>query len=133
MTFEKLAMDPELKQGIMDDLDRFVRRKKYYKSVGKAWKRGYLLYGPPGTGKSSLIAAMANYLKFDIYDLELSQVYNDSNLRRILMSTSNRSILAIEDIDCSVVQDRENGSEDHQDSNTNNKVCVLLLFQVLIN
>ena len=133
VTFEKLAMDPELKQGIMDDLDRFVRRKKYYKSVGKAWKRGYLLYGPPGTGKSSLIAAMANYLKFDIYDLELSQVYNDSNLRRILMSTSNRSILAIEDIDCSVVQDRENGSEDHQDSNTNNKVCVLLLFQVLIN
>ncbi|KAL2898704.1 hypothetical protein RDABS01_006847, partial [Bienertia sinuspersici] len=34
--------------------------------IGRAWKRGYLLYGPPGTGKSSLIAAIANYLKFDI-------------------------------------------------------------------
>ncbi|KAL0448346.1 UNVERIFIED_CONTAM: AAA-ATPase [Sesamum latifolium] len=55
VTFDKLAMDPNLKQAIVDDLDRFVRRKDYYRKVGKAWKRGYLLYGPPGTGKSSLI------------------------------------------------------------------------------
>jgi predicted AAA+ superfamily ATPase len=32
------------------------------------------LYGPPGTGKSSMVAAMANFLKYDMYDLELSQV-----------------------------------------------------------
>ena len=73
---------------------------------------------------------MANYLKFDIYDLELSQVNDDSDLRRILMSTSNRSILAIEDIDCSVTeQDRENGTEDHhQNSKTNSKVLRCLIF-----
>ncbi|KAK9177111.1 hypothetical protein WN944_029130 [Citrus x changshan-huyou] len=40
---------------IMDDLERFLQRKEFYRRVGKAWKRGYLLYGPPGTGKSSLI------------------------------------------------------------------------------
>nr|GEX05719.1 hypothetical protein [Tanacetum cinerariifolium] len=50
----------------------FVKRREYYRKVGKAWKRDYLLYGPPGTGKSSLIAAMANYMNFDIYDLELA-------------------------------------------------------------
>ncbi|KAE8099884.1 hypothetical protein FH972_017828 [Carpinus fangiana] len=111
-TFETLAMDPDLKKAIVDDLDRFVRRKEFYKKVGKAWKRGYLLYGPPGTGKSSLIAAMANYLKFDIYDLELTSIYGNSDLRRILLSTSNRSILVIEDIDCSVeMQDRQNPGE----------------------
>ncbi|XP_075108783.1 protein HYPER-SENSITIVITY-RELATED 4-like [Nicotiana tabacum] len=59
-TFETLAMDVEQKERIVKDLDRFVKRKEYYRKVGKAWKRGYLLYGPPGTGKSSLIAAMAN-------------------------------------------------------------------------
>ena len=59
-TFEALTMDIEQKKAIIDDLDRFVRRKKFYNKVGRAWKRGYLLYGPPGTGKSSLIAAMAN-------------------------------------------------------------------------
>ncbi|KAF4383296.1 hypothetical protein F8388_009327 [Cannabis sativa] len=77
-------------------------RKDYYRKVGKAWKRGYLLYGPPGTGKSSLIASMANYLNFDVYDLELSKLNNDSDLRRVLVAMANRSILVIEDIDCSI-------------------------------
>ncbi|CAF1718211.1 hypothetical protein HID58_085245 [Brassica napus] len=76
-TFDTLAMDPSAKKKIIDDLERFLKRKEFYKRVGKAWKRGYLLYGPPGTGKSSLIAAMANYLKFDIFDLELSSVQNN--------------------------------------------------------
>ncbi|XP_016495159.1 AAA-ATPase At5g17760 [Nicotiana tabacum] len=101
-TFDTLAMDLELKKAIIEDLDRFFKRKDYYKKVGKAWKRGYLLYGPPGTGKSSLIAAMANYLKFDVYDLELSCVKRDSDLRSLLLRTTNRSILVVEDIDCSI-------------------------------
>ncbi|XLR20948.1 hypothetical protein S83_048860, partial [Arachis hypogaea] len=83
-------------------LNLFLRRKEYYKRVGKAWKRGYFLYGPPGTGKSSLIAATANYLRFDIYDLDLKEVQFNSDLRRLLIGTGSKSILAIEDIDCSV-------------------------------
>ncbi|XVE66995.1 hypothetical protein DITRI_Ditri08aG0125000 [Diplodiscus trichospermus] len=101
-TFETLAMDTDLKDKIMKDLERFVRRKEYYKRVGKAWKRGYLLFGPPGTGKSSLIAAMANYLNFDIYDLELTDIRANSELRKVLTSTGNKSILVVEDIDCSL-------------------------------
>ncbi|KAF2312331.1 hypothetical protein GH714_034277 [Hevea brasiliensis] len=106
-TFETLAMDPELKDTILKDLERFLKRKDYYRKVGKAWKRGYLLYGPPGTGKSSLIAAMANYLNFDIYDLELTDLRCNSELRRLLIATANRSILVVEDIDCTIeLQDR---------------------------
>ncbi|KAF5180756.1 Aaa-atpase [Thalictrum thalictroides] len=107
-TFDTLAMDQKLKREIIDDLDRFVKRREFYKRVGKAWKRGYLLYGPPGTGKSSLIAAMANYLKFDVYDMELANIMNNMQLRNFLVATANRSILVIEDIDCSVdLQNRE--------------------------
>ncbi|KAL9390158.1 hypothetical protein Peur_018763 [Populus x canadensis] len=109
-TFDTLARDPVLKKEIMDDLDRFVTRKDFYLKVGKPWKRGYLLYGPPGTGKSSLIAAMANYLKFDIYNLELASLHGNSDLRKLLTRTTNRSILVIKDIDCSIeLQDRQNG------------------------
>ncbi|XP_044508673.1 AAA-ATPase At3g50940-like [Mangifera indica] len=100
-TFDTLAMDSNLKEKIMEDLERFVKRKEFYKRVGKAWKRGYLLYGPPGTGKSSLIAAMANYLNFDIYDLELASVGN-SEFRKLLVTTENKSILVVEDIDRSL-------------------------------
>ncbi|CAA0833999.1 Unknown protein [Striga hermonthica] len=35
-----LAMDPDLKRTVVEDLDRFVRRKDNYRSVGKAWRRG---------------------------------------------------------------------------------------------
>ncbi|KAL5721710.1 hypothetical protein ACHQM5_005320 [Ranunculus cassubicifolius] len=102
VTFDKLAMDDAQKKMIMDDLDRFVERKDFYRRVGKAWKRGYLLYGPPGTGKSSLVAAMANYLNFNIYDLELTSLRGNSDFRRLLISTKNRSIIVVEDIDRSV-------------------------------
>lgn len=104
-TFDTIAMDAELKNTILEDLERFIRRKDYYRKVGKAWKRGYLLYGPPGTGKSSLIAAMANYLNFDIYDLELTENVSNSDLRTLLLSIANQSILVVEDIDCTIKMD----------------------------
>ncbi|KAL8143667.1 hypothetical protein V2J09_016699 [Rumex salicifolius] len=105
-TFDTLAMDLDMKKTIMEDLEMFVMRKEFYRKVGKAWKRGYLLYGPPGTGKSSLIAAMANFLNFDIYDLELTDLSYNSELRKLLIGTANRSILVVEDIDCSIDLER---------------------------
>ncbi|XP_065874805.1 AAA-ATPase At2g18193-like [Euphorbia lathyris] len=115
-TFDTIAMDSDLKKSIVQDIDRFLTRKDYYKRIGKAWKRGYLLYGPPETGKSSLIAAMANYLKYDIYILELSDIDSDYELRSTILETDRKSIIVVEDIDCnSEVLDRSK-SEDHSDS-----------------
>ncbi|XP_047313438.1 AAA-ATPase At5g57480-like [Impatiens glandulifera] len=101
-TFDTLAMDPKKKEEIMADLKDFAKGQSFYQKTGRAWKRGYLLYGPPGTGKSSMIAAMANYLGYDIYDLELTEVHTNSELRKLLMKTSSKSIIVIEDIDCSI-------------------------------
>jgi chaperone BCS1 len=99
-TFDTVAMDPALKQSVIADLDRFLKRREYYRRIGKAWKRGYLLYGPPGTGKSSLVAAIASYLRFDLYDLDLSNVDCNWELQQLLTAMPNKSILVIEDIDC---------------------------------
>ncbi|KAL2333733.1 hypothetical protein Fmac_014946 [Flemingia macrophylla] len=101
-TFETVAMERHVRDFVLRDLDRFLGRREYYRKVGRAWKRGYLLYGPPGTGKSSFIAAMANYLRFDVYDLELTELQCNSELRRLLISIANRSILVVEDIDCTL-------------------------------
>ncbi|RCV39209.1 hypothetical protein SETIT_8G204900v2 [Setaria italica] len=100
--FDTLAMNPDVKEDIMDDLRAFQEAKDYYTKVGKAWKRGYLLFGPPGTGKSTMIAAMANFLDYDVYDLELTAVKNNTELRQLFIETTAKSIIVIEDIDCSV-------------------------------
>ena len=101
-TFQTLAMDPLKKAELVNDLLSFRESKEYYTRVGKAWKRGYLLYGPPGTGKSSLIAAMANLLEYDVYDLELTAVKDNSSLRGLLIEMTSKSIVVVEDIDCSL-------------------------------
>ncbi|TYJ28208.1 hypothetical protein E1A91_A07G243500v1 [Gossypium mustelinum] len=101
-TFDTLAMDEKKIREIKKDLVTFSNGKEYYAKIGKAWKRGYLLYGPPGTGKSTMVAAMANFLNYDVYDLELTTVKNNVELRRLLIETSNKSIIVIEDIDCSL-------------------------------
>ncbi|KAE8788998.1 cell Division Protein AAA ATPase family protein [Hordeum vulgare] len=101
-TFATLGMDPDRKRDIIDDLEMFRDGKDYYASVGKAWKRGYLLFGPPGTGKSTMIAAMAKYLDYDVYDLELTSVKNNTELRRLFIETKGKSIIVVEDIDCSI-------------------------------
>ena len=51
-------------------------------------------------------------MNFDIYDLELTDIKSNSELRRLLVSTANRSILVVEDIDCSVqLHDRDTVEE----------------------
>ncbi|KAH0942645.1 hypothetical protein HID58_002282, partial [Brassica napus] len=101
-TFDTLAMENEKKEEIKNDLTKFSNSQDYYKRIGKAWKRGYLLHGPPGTGKSTMVAAMANFLDYDVYDLELTTVKDNTELRRLLIETSGKSIIVIEDIDCSL-------------------------------
>ncbi|KAK4373902.1 hypothetical protein RND71_004579 [Anisodus tanguticus] len=120
-TFATLAMDPKKKAEIMADLLDFASGESFYQRTGRAWKRGYLLYGPPGTGKSSMIAAMANYLGYDIYDLELTEVHTNSELRKLLMKTSSKSIIVIEDIDCSInlTNRKNNNSSSGGSSNSN--------------
>ncbi|XP_022750614.1 AAA-ATPase ASD, mitochondrial-like [Durio zibethinus] len=118
-TFQTLAIEPDKKKEIMEDLTTFSKAEEFYSRIGRAWKRGYLLYGPPGTGKSTMIAAMANLLGYDIYDLELTAVKDNTELRKLLIETSSKSIIVIEDIDCSLdltgQRKKKNEKEEQED------------------
>ncbi|CAJ2630907.1 unnamed protein product [Trifolium pratense] len=130
-SFETIAMDPKSKKEIVDDLIRFSKSKEYYARIGKPWKRGYLLYGPPGTGKSSLVAAIANFLKYDIYDIELTNVKPNAELRKLLIGITSKSVVVIEDIDCSLdltgqrKTNLENGKEKEEKKDMNQVVASL--------
>uniref|UniRef100_A0A0D9XZ72 AAA+ ATPase domain-containing protein n=1 Tax=Leersia perrieri TaxID=77586 RepID=A0A0D9XZ72_9ORYZ len=102
--FDMLAMDHAKKTEILNDLRSFREGKENHSKVGKAWKRGYLLHGPPGTGKSTMIGAMANFLDYDVYDLDLTSVKDNSELRKLFLDTTDKSIIVIEDIDAIEVE-----------------------------
>jgi chaperone BCS1 len=131
-SFETIAMDSKKKKEIVDDLVTFSKGKEYYAKIGKPWKRGYLLYGPPGTGKSSLVAAIANFLKYDIYDIELTNVKTNAELRKLLIGITSKSVVVIEDIDCSLdltgqrKTDSENGKDKEEKKDVNQVVAASL-------
>ena len=67
---------------------------------------------------------MANYLKFDVYDLELTSIYSNSDLMRSMKEASNRSIVVIEDIDWNEeLHARSIGLSDDQDSDADNEAA----------
>ncbi|KAJ4951435.1 hypothetical protein NE237_028267 [Protea cynaroides] len=98
-TLDTVAMDSDLKNKVKSDLESFLKSKQYYHRLGRVWKRSYLMYGPSGTGKSSFVAAMAKFLCYDVYDVDLSKVFDDSDLKMLLLQTTDRSVIVIEDLD----------------------------------
>ncbi|CAJ1976017.1 unnamed protein product [Sphenostylis stenocarpa] len=98
-TFDTIAMEPDLKNKVKSDLESFLRAKQYYHRLGRVWKRSFLLYGPSGTGKSSFVAAMANFLSYDVFDIDLNKIASDSDLKLLLLHTTPKSIVVIEDLD----------------------------------
>jgi hypothetical protein len=42
---------------------------------------------------------MTNFLSFDVYDIDLSKVMNDFNLNFVLLQTTSKSIIVMEDFD----------------------------------
>ncbi|KAM1084700.1 hypothetical protein ACFX15_022409 [Malus domestica] len=92
-------MESDLKSNVKSELESFLMAKQYYHRLGRVWKRSFLLYGPSGTGKSSFVVAMANFLGYDVYDLDLSRVKDDSELKILLLQTITKSVIVIEDLD----------------------------------
>ncbi|KAL3324490.1 hypothetical protein AABB24_038565 [Solanum stoloniferum] len=73
-----------------------------------------------------MIAAMANLLRYDIYDLELTSVKDNTELRKLLIDTTGKSIIVIEDIDCSLdlTGQREKNKKKKEDKDKNEEDAV---------
>ena len=100
---DAVAMDPDLKARVRADLENFLKGRAYYHRLGRVWRRSYLLYGAPGTGKSTFAAAMARFLGYDVYDIDLSRGGCD-DLRALLLDTAPRSLILVEDLDRYLLQ-----------------------------
>jgi hypothetical protein len=95
-TFDSIFL--EQKEEIVADLDDFLSKKDLYSKFRVPFKRGYLFYGAPGNGKSATVLAIANYLKYDIYALNVTALYPE-NFRDCIEKIPSNSIVLVEDID----------------------------------
>lgn len=99
-TIDTVAMDADVKNKIKSDMESFLKSRQYYHRLGRVWKRSYLLYGPSGTGKSSFVAGMAEVPLLRRLQYRLGQmVTDDSDLKMLLLQTTSKSLIVIEDLD----------------------------------
>lgn len=87
------------KDVIMEDVRKFITSREFYQARGIQFRRGYLLHGPPGTGKSSLVSAIAGWIKYDLYTLDLKATPSVEQFDSKIAGIEPKSILLIEDID----------------------------------
>jgi chaperone BCS1 len=86
------------KEEIVRLIEEFRNSKEWYAKRGIPYKTGFLLHGPPGTGKTSLVKALANHFKLDIYVLGEKQMSSASYLTKAARGIS-KGIILIEDVD----------------------------------
>nr|KYP46198.1 Putative AAA family ATPase L572 family [Cajanus cajan] len=101
-------MDPKKKQEIINGVAKFKTGKEYYAKVGNAW------------------ATMADFMNYDVYDLELTAVKENTELRKLLTETSSKGIIVIEGIDCSLdlTAQMKKGKEEGRVINKSSKVTL---------
>lgn len=97
---DTVVLDANLKSSILGRIKDWQQSKDWYKERGLAYKLGLVFYGPPGTGKTSFIKALASYIGYDLYLMNLSS-QSDVSLVRNLSSTGRKSIIVMEDFDSS--------------------------------
>lgn len=115
---DTVILNKELKQEIIQNIDKFIESEELYKKSGIPHKMGMVLYGKPGTGKTSLIKAIATKYRFNVHTVSLNNISTDS-LKGILSfkDESVYNIIVFEDIDVAKATHNRDGSN----INTSNK------------
>lgn len=95
-----VMLPDDIGERVRADIEEYRASKEWYEMRGIPWRRGYLFHGPPGTGKSSLIAALAGVLGFDLYVMNLASTgLDDDDLVRLLLNIPKGGALLLEDVD----------------------------------
>lgn len=82
---------PKSLNEVKGQLDAIEKLKIFFRQFPK--KKAVCLYGPPGTGKTTIAHAFANDLKYEIIELNASDLRNKEQLDKILKPASEQQSL----------------------------------------
>jgi transitional endoplasmic reticulum ATPase len=61
-SWDDVILDPEMKKGLIEDVQGFFSNQSLYQEFAVPWKRGVILHGVPGNGKTVSIKALMSSL-----------------------------------------------------------------------
>lgn len=120
-------LNDNIKESIMDHIDKFFNNKEVYEKRNLNYKTGVLLYGEPGTGKSTIANMIATEYKCDMVLINMSEFskLNIEYLTTTINADDKTYVIVLEDIDC-VIGDRESEEQDLENKKNVNKLLQFL-------
>lgn len=126
-TMDTLFFDNDIKEQIINHLDKWNRNESLYESRGLIFKTGILLYGTPGTGKSSLAAAIAYYLGCSIISIDCTTFDNldIAEVTDCINADEDRYVVLLDEIDAVFLSRDGDGAGSDKAKNTSKLLSFL--------
>ena len=99
LMLKTITMGANLKSKVKSDLKSFLYGRRYFQQLGRARRQSFLLNGPSCTGKSCLVAVVAKFLNYEVYDVDLSKLHGDCDLKLLLLEKTPKSMVIVEKLD----------------------------------
>lgn len=101
---DTIYLDREIKNNLLDDVNRFMEEESVYNEFGIPYKRTYLFEGLPGSGKTSMIFALASKFKMNISIFNFGPDVDDAIFMKAISTLPENSILLLEDVDALFIE-----------------------------
>ena len=102
-TFNDVFINSKDKDCLINTIDEFVNKRKWYVENNLPYHLGILLYGPPGTGKSVIAQAIADHVNARLLVLngdDIGFIAESADLASYKPTENSYTVFLVEDVDC---------------------------------